>query len=390
MFDRLYNEFEKTNNVTKFYKDYADDGVSSRFLLIRSLDKDDISVLYNEKTGNDLPSGLKGGKPFKYLYETNITIERLVEYIESKREKIIVKRHQENEGLNDLINNFNIVNCGIETDKIDDVVKRMVRDKSIKTKEQFEYKLENNLLPKTANYVRWSFYNQITNDVIEEIFLRNNKVIPTLRKIHDIDFFVKIDNKIIPFDLKITHISSDFFNLYHKGLNFIGVDDDYEICHNLSEIEKVKEFYKTKKNIFNLPGYGGRELKDLLKTLEDTNDDDCIYFVNEMKQERREEVLNIANELHKLEWWNYKYQGPRLFQNNNRFFIFLAYLDSFEDGRALKGNIDEIKNKVNEVLENISLEKLHTIKYVYDKQDDINGNYESQAISAYIYGNKNQ
>lgn len=365
MFYDLYKEFEDTNDLTKFYLNHIEDRVSTRFLLIRSLDKDDIRELYFQVTNQQVPENLKGADVFKVLYDTTITIDEILYYIENKRSSLLELRHEENEGLLDLISEFDIVNCGIETDKIDDIVKRMVRDKSIKTKEQFESKLINGLLPKTANYVRWSFYNQITNDVIEEIFLENPKVIPTLRKIHDIDFFLKIDDQIIPFDLKITHISSEFFDLYHKGLNPSNGADNFVPADGLKESDVVKNFYKTKKNELNLPGYGGKDIVELLQILSDTEDAECVAFVNQMYNSRKEKVLSIAGEMEKLEWWNYKYQGPRLFMNNNRFFIFLAYTNSFEDGRALKGNINDIKEKVNEVLNNINMDSFS--KYIFKK-----------------------
>lgn len=388
MFDQIYKDFENAVDTNKFYNKYSASKVSTRFLLIRSLDKGDLEYLYSSKTGSSIPSGAKGPQPYKHLYNTNITIEELLVYIESKRNEIFEKRHSENTGLIDLIANFDIVNCGIETDKVDDVVKRMVRDKGIKTKEQFEEKLNTVLLPKTANYVRWSFYNQITNDVIEEILLHNEKIIPTLRKIHDIDFFVKIGNEIIPFDLKITHVSSKFFDLYHKGLIESDGSDDYILGEGLKEIETVKSFYKDNKQRLNLPGYGGKTISELLDILNNTNDEESSIFINKMYESRETAVIAIENDIKKLEWWNYKYQGPRLFKNNNRFFIFLAYTNVFEDGRALKGNIEAINTKINDVLETISLETLHTVKYKYEKQADINGNYQTQVISAYINDRK--
>jgi len=388
MFDQIYKDFENAVDTNKFYSKYSANRVSTRFLLIRSLDKSDLENLFLSKTGNVMPAGAKGPQPFKHLYNTNITIEEVIAYIESKRPEILDLRRSENEGLINLIANFDIVNCGIETDKIDDIVKRMVRDKSIKTKEQFEEKLNDTLLPKTANYVRWSFYNQITNDVIEEILYHNEKIIPTLRKIHDIDFFVKIENEIIPFDLKITHISSEFFDLYRKGLIESDGPDNYVLGEDLKEIEVVKSFYKDNKRRLNLPNFGGKTINELLELLQRKNDEEANMFLSEMYQARERAVISIQDEIRKLEWWNYKYQGPRLFKNNNRFFIFLAYTNVFEDGRALKGNIEVIREKINEVLATISLETLHTVKYKYEKQADINGDYVTQVISAYIYDRK--
>ena len=388
MFDQIYKDFENAVDTNKFYSKYSANRVSTRFLLIRSLDKSDLENLFLSKTGNVMPAGAKGPQPFKHLYNTNITIEEVIAYIQSKRPEILDLRRSENEGLINLIANFDIVNCGIETDKIDDIVKRMVRDKSIKTKEQFEEKLNDTLLPKTANYVRWSFYNQITNDVIEEILYHNEKIIPTLRKIHDIDFFVKIENEIIPFDLKITHISSEFFDLYRKGLIESDGPDNYVLGEDLKEIEVVKSFYKDNKRRLNLPNFGGKTINELLELLQRKNDEEANMFLSEMYQARERAVISIQDEIRKLEWWNYKYQGPRLFKNNNRFFIFLAYTNVFEDGRALKGNIEVIREKINEVLATISLETLHTVKYKYEKQADINGDYVTQVISAYIYDRK--
>ena len=33
-------------------------------------------------------------------------------------------------------------------------------------------------------------------------------------------------------------------------------------------------------------------------------------------------IQEVSNDTTTLEWWNYKYQGERLFSNNNRFFVF--------------------------------------------------------------------
>ena len=321
MFDEIYKEFENTNDINKFYTKHSLNKESTKFLLIRSLDKEDLKELYLKVFSEEAPSNFKDFQYYKSLFESKITIKELLNYIESKREIVLKNRKGENAGLIELINDFDIVNCGIETDKVDDIVKRVVRDKSIKTKEQFEEKLNNGLLPKIANYVRWSFYNQITNDVIEEIFLENEKVIPTLRKIHDIDFFVKIGSEIIPFDLKITHISSEFFDLYHKGIVESDGDDNYITSNGLKEIEEVKEFYKKKKQEYNLPGYGGKTIQELFDILNSTGDIECTDFVSYMYREREKAVLSIEKEIKKLEWWNYKYQGPRLFMNNNRWFL---------------------------------------------------------------------
>ena len=160
-----------------------------------------------------------------------------------KREEIIEKRTQENEGLDLLVQEFGSVSCGLRNDKVDDIIKGFVRDKTIKEYAVFREKLDNEIIVRIQNYVEWSFYNQITNDLIEMFFIQHPKIIPTLRKIHDIDFFVELDDKIIPFDLKITHISDSFFDLYSEGIEDNNEVDDYKpVKAHKSESEIIKDF----------------------------------------------------------------------------------------------------------------------------------------------------
>ena len=78
--------------------------------------------------------------------------------------------------------------------------------------------------------------------------------------------------------------------------------------------------------------------------------DELKQFVIDVIASRKTMTDEILNDLKAVEWWNYKFQGERLFKHNNRFFIFLAYKDSFEDARPLKGKLEDIRIKVNEKL----------------------------------------
>ncbi len=51
------------------------------------------------------------------------TIEQLISYIESKRQELINQRTQELDGLQDVLSEFPVVNCGVRNDKVDDIVK---------------------------------------------------------------------------------------------------------------------------------------------------------------------------------------------------------------------------------------------------------------------------
>lgn len=100
-----------------------------------------------------------------------------------------------------------------------------------------------------------------------------------------------------------------------------------------------------------------------------------------MKMHHSEYVPNTPEELRTLEWWNYKYQGERLFCNNNRLFVFLAYKNKFVDGRELKGRITEITAKITSLLDSVSENSLHEIHYYYDKEASLTGNYSALSLS---------
>ncbi|QCX34703.1 hypothetical protein FDN13_13880 [Caloramator sp. E03] len=388
-FDKLYTEFEKTIDISGFTNKYSENNCSIRFLLLRSLDKPHLIELMGLKKHSITNGDFKN--ILKQAYNSSTTIEDILSYIESKRTIIDNERKKAEEGLYNIINNYGSVNCGLRNDKVDDIVKDLVRDKSIKSIDMLLNRIDKDIIPKIRNYILWSFYNQTTNDLIEHYFIKHSKIIPTLRKIHHIDFFIKIDNNIIPFDLKITHVAEDFFDLYSKGLieNDENSSDSYSINENgESEIEIIKSYYKKNKQIMSLPNYGGLSRKELLDILSSRHDEKTLNFVKSIYDLRRNSVEKIGSELKKLEWWNYKYQGERLFSNNNRLFIFLAYTNAFEDGRPLKGKLDVIESAVNDLLNSINVNKINTIKYHYDKDPSKVGNYSAKSVSILIKGEK--
>ena len=148
--------------------------------------------------------------------------------------------------------------------------------------------------------------------------------------------------------------------------------DNYTInsASDSSEIKVIKKFYGNFKRThreYNLPKMSGLMKQDICDLLTGTGDEEACTFIAKMVKNRRQYVPNTADALHPLEWWNYKYQGERLFCNNNRFFVFLAYTDRFVDGRELKGKTIQIGEKINHLLDHLTLKDIHEVKYHYDK-----------------------
>lgn len=389
-FTTLYNKYEKTNDVCGFCEQFAENNVATRFLLVRSLDKNNLRDIIKSYSAESPDGNIR--VLTEKAYNSSATIEQLIAYIESKRQELINQRTQELDGLQDVLSEFPVVNCGIRNDKVDDIVKGFVRNKALKTMEALEYELDNIMLPKIRQYSMWSYYNQTANDIIELFFLQHPAVLPTLRKIHDIDFFIKIDKKIIPFDLKFTHISDSYFDLASQGIlrSDNSIFDDFYINSNseTNELKKLKTYYQTFKRehrTFDLPGISRQDKVSLMRNLTATGDPGAANFIEEFTARHANYVPTTHDGLYSLEWWNYKYQGERLFCNNNRFFVFLAYLNRFVDGRELKGRTAAIGEKINSLLDNLSATDFHSVHYHYDKQADLVGDYTALSLSTIYY-----
>lgn len=387
-FEQLYTEFEDTNNICKFYDTYSDGDVSTRFLLIRSLDKEHLKDIINMYSKVKPAGNIRNLT--KQAYETNVTIDQLLAYIEEKRTELITAREKELEGLSEVLSQIPVVNCGVRNDKIDDIVKGFVRDKSIKSYGLLIEKLDSSLLQRVRQYCLWSYYNQTSNDIIELFFLKHDKVIPTLRKIHDIDFFLKVGNKILPFDLKFTHISDQaregYFDLVSQGIDSSHQSfDDYIVTKTApSELNIIRAYYNAYKSShqeLGLTAASKLSKYDLVSFISRIGDSSSDKFIIDIETTREKYVPDTSDELKILEWWNYKYQGERLFCNNNRLFVFVAYKNRFIDGRELKGKTEEIGQKITALLDSLTEDSIHEIHYHYDKETKLIGDYTALSVS---------
>ncbi len=381
MFKDLHKNFEKKE--TDLHKLQQEKGFS-RYILIRSLANDHLKELIQRTTGKVLTTG-KAEELYEKLFLSKISEEEIIKYIKEKYPEVRTHRIEQEKHLPSIIKEFGEVKCGVRNDDLNDTAKELVRDKSIQTKADLELKVDTLLNGTIRSYILWQYYNQVTNDLIEHIFNDHQNVIPTLRKIKYVDFLVKVGDKIIPFDLKITHISDDYFDLYEKGLTYSeDQNDNYVVGNKKSEMETIKEHYKSVKNTLDLPNYGGLKKVEIIDILKQCDSKETQEFLIDLHKSRKKIVENLDADLKSVEWWNYKYQGERLFKNNNRFFVFLSYKDMFDDARPLKGNLEAIKAKVTAKLDKITKGELNNIKYYYQKDKGLEGAYEVNSISVLV------
>lgn len=387
-FDSLFNEYANTKNgdVFGFCKKYKENGIATRFLLIRSFDSKNLKNLLTQY-GIPFSNG-KEKELMKTAYNSTISIKNLLDYIEAMRPTLIQERQTEIAGLEKVLQQIPVVGCGIRNDNVDTIIQAFTRNKSIKSFEELEVTLNSDVLSRIKQYCLWSYYNQTSNDIIELVFLRHKNVIPTLRKIYNIDFFLRVGDEIIPFDLKITHISDEYFELVSKGITVSKTGHDNFVVkkENASELETIKAYYKEykkKHRKLSLPAISDfkADTKAALSEHIITLGSASKEFIEKLQQAHAAYVPHSQETLKMLEWWNYKYQGERLFCNNNRLFVFLTYKTRFIDGRNLKGKTKQIEKKINALLDGLSPDSIHTIQYHYEKDSKLTGDYTVYSLS---------
>lgn len=380
-FEKLHKQFgKKDSDLSKLQKEKG----FSRYILIRSLDNDHTKELIKANTKIEITKN-HSDYLWDTLFKSDVTEEQIIKYINKKYPEVSKRRKEQEEYLPNIIKEFDIVKCGIRNDNLNELTKELVRDKSIQSKADLEKKVNGVVNNRIKGYILWQYYNQVTNDLIEHFFNDHKNVIPTLRKITYVDFLIKKNNEIIPFDLKITHISDDYFDWHMKGLSkSASGNDSYKVGGGQSESEIFKAKYKSLKNELELPNYGGLDKEQMFKILLNKDDERTTKFAEELLLQRKKMIIDIEKDLTSVEWWNYKFQGERLFKNNNRFFIFLAYKNSFEDARPLKGNLELIKDKVGKKLDSIITDDLNNIRYYYDKEKSVEGAYQILSTSILV------
>lgn len=382
-FDKLDKHFRQAVDLLTFYNEYGEKAF--RYLLVRSLDKENLKELLG-RTRDDTFYNF-----YTKLFDRGITNDEIIKYIKKQYPKLDAKRKKEEIYLHSIIQNYPEVNCGIRNDNINNIVQNLVRDKHTESFAQLEHKIDDEVLPKVKQYILWSYFNQATNDLIERFFHTHDKVVPTLRRIPNVDFFIEFNTRLIPFDLKVTHISNEFFDLYSQGLQETtdSLEDTFTLVQNNSgekELSVIKNFYASKKRELNLPNYGSLSKNQLIEILkhQQGKDAEIKNFLQDIFGKRKQMTAQLNKDLKKLAWWNYKYQGARLFCNNNRFFIFLAYTNSFEDARPLKGNLDVISRSIGRTLDTLTCKDFHKVRYKYNGDETLYGTYEATALSVLI------
>ena len=130
-FDSLFNEYANTKNgdVYAFCQKYKANSVATRFLLIRSFDSKNLKKLLT-KHHVSFSSG-KEKELMQLAYDSDITIQNLLDYIEAKRPELIEEREREVSGLESVLQQIPVVGCGVRNDNLDTIVQAFTRNKDL-------------------------------------------------------------------------------------------------------------------------------------------------------------------------------------------------------------------------------------------------------------------
>ena len=172
--------------------------------MVRSLTKENLNHLLSENHSDVLKA--KTDEKKQYVFE-NIDCQKLVDYMCESKEFMA---EEDIQTLQDELMKICTEECHVHNDDFNGNLNRIIRNTSVLTIKDLDNNLSN-LKSQLDGYAKWQWYNQKCSDLNENLIKKQKNIIPTLRPIAKIDFFVKIDDFTFPFDLKTT--------IFPKGFN---------------------------------------------------------------------------------------------------------------------------------------------------------------------------
>lgn len=212
------------------------------------------------------------------------------------------------------------------------------------------------ILWSTYWYTLNSRYNHRSTILIEEIFNKHNKVVPTLDLVEKIDFFIDWT----PFDLKVTYFPDE---LMKKSIED-KLNEQYWSKNELTCTKRIA-------NSLNIAIPRWLDNKSLLiclqKLLQESTSAIASDFVRNVRTIKKE-VINYYKE-HPIELmkWLYENQWEMRFDAANRFYLVLIDSENWYDSRKLKRNVHLLKQEINNKLTNFSSSNLTYVDFYWEK-----------------------
>ena len=202
----------------------------------------------------------------------------------------------------------------LEKTIVDNYVKR------IRSFDELQSRVEEELFHSMKSYVLCSWYNHWTSIIIEDVFRDHPAVLPAVGLIKKVDFFVRG----IPYDLKVTYLPEGFIKDCRKR------DEQGE------EATILKRFCRTHSLHFDRTLPAARLLEDLWHKVTDHPSEEARVLISALKSQRMEILNNAKTNPEELIKWLYENQGVRRFDASNRLFLVLVDCDNFFESWKLK------------------------------------------------------
>jgi len=290
-----------------------------RFLKLRSLSRRECMERLARDCRLTHPE-LRGERLFRFLYESDITIEQIEQTINAIYSEERAERREGEDELVSELYRINVFDWGglhqnsLERTIVDNYVKK------IKSYNRLCDCIENELHHSMRGYVLCSWYNHWTSRIIEDIFRDHAAILPAVGLIKKIDFFFKD----VPFDLKVTYMPEGF--VYERRR-----DDALR-----PEITLLRRFCRENSIHFDPRLPQARLREDLWAKVRDHPSEDASQLIGDLEKKRMEYLESAMRNPGGLIRWLYENQGVRRFDASNRLFLVLVDRDNFFDSWKLK------------------------------------------------------
>lgn len=245
------------------------------------------------------------------------------------------------------------------------LVSDYVKTESIVPYEKLLAACDGRIREMSQRYVFNSWYNYWSSVLTEWIFKAHAKVLPTIGKIKNVDFF--IDG--MPFDLKVTYLPKEYSRKVVKEQH---LPDDYKL---------LKSFAKKFEIIFDKTAsesdirYG---IEAQLQDRKNAGDSNAADALAKIMSARRQLVSTVLGAPRNMIQWLYENQGEMRFGAENRIFVVLIDTECPAEAWKLKRNIELLRPAITGYLDSFDRSSIETKRLrfaykqrVYDTYSDI-------------------
>lgn len=320
-----------------------------RFLKLRSISRKDTMKVFAELHGLDL-SKLNSKDYFSYLFEhSQISDDEINAFIKSQYETERADRANNQDYLIDQLKRVQHFDWGgsfgnsLEKNIVNNYVKK------IQSYDLINEEIEGSLLSSLRGYTLNSWYNHWTSILIEDLFKDHKNVLPTIGLVKKIDFF--INN--IPFDLKVTYFPEQL------------LADKLKVRGYGNELTRLKQICR-KLKIFIPNDLKKKALKlHLHNIVSEDHRQEAKDFISDLNEHKKAIISGAEENPTELKKWFYENQGEARFDASNRFFLVLTDENDISNSWKLKRNIVYLREKINQHLDDFSMDisKLETKFY---------------------------